>query len=449
MNSRQIGILSAIALLALPLVGRASVPLVTKTFASSSLAGSSAPFSPGSSKICSVLFTSSGDATVTIRGQPIRGMASIQPIQASARTEPSQIRGTNSVWTGDVSHFPGEFMLSWAGNSSTISGSVTCFGQAEPALLGAEASTNSTLPIISAHPADPPSYFPLATSTPFLVTNSGTPSGTGAPWAFEATSSSCGSSDSNLLMKWANNTFSPTTPGTAYLSCNGNLNITGAYTGSGSGLTGILYSALPYAPVPIATSTPLLITNSESPIVTGEAPYIFQATAPSCGDTGDSDLVDFWNNGDEPVLRIACSTTSGTVLNGIIVGGDLTTKGVVNDGLPTPEPSPAPPYEPICGAHDLFEQWCQGYVAPTYTTSGAAASSTFHCVYGSAVAIGGATTIPLTNAAAFATGPVEVDGVNATTATVLATTSFTSVGASSVTFTTTSGDSYYFHFCGF
>jgi hypothetical protein len=92
MNSRQIGILSAIALLALPLVGRASVPLVTKTFASSSLAGSSAPFSPGSSKICSVLFTSSGDATVTIRGQPIRGMASIQPIQASARTEPSQIR---------------------------------------------------------------------------------------------------------------------------------------------------------------------------------------------------------------------------------------------------------------------------------------------------------------------------------------------------------------------
>jgi hypothetical protein len=68
MNSRQIGILSAIALLALPLVGRASVPLVTKTFASSSLAGSSAPFSPGSSKICSVLFTSSGDATVTIRG---------------------------------------------------------------------------------------------------------------------------------------------------------------------------------------------------------------------------------------------------------------------------------------------------------------------------------------------------------------------------------------------
>jgi hypothetical protein len=183
--------------------------------------------------------------------------------------------------------------------------------------------------------------------------------------------------------------------------------------------------------------------------VTGVAPYIFQATAPSCGDTGDSDLVDFWNNGNEPVLRIACSTTSGTVLNGIIVGGDLTTKGVVNDGLPTPEPSPAPPYEPICGAQDLFERWCKGYVAPTYTTSGAAATSTFHCVYGAAVALGGTTTIPLTNAAAFATAPVEVEGVNATTATVLATTSFTSVGASSVTFTTTSGDSYYFHFCGF
>jgi hypothetical protein len=92
------------------------------------------------------------------------------------------------------------------------------------------------------------------------------------------------------------------------------------------------------------------------------------------------------------VLRIACSTTSGTVLNGIIVGGDLTTKGVVNDGLPTPEPSPAPPYEPICGAQDLFERWCKGYVAPTYTTSGAAATSTFHCVYGAAVALGGTTT---------------------------------------------------------
>jgi hypothetical protein len=68
-------------------------------------------------------------------------------------------------------------------------------------------------------------------------------------------------------MEWENNTAAA-----ASLFCNGNLNIPGAYTGSGSGLSGIPYSALPYAPVPLATSTPLLITNSESQAVTA-APH--------------------------------------------------------------------------------------------------------------------------------------------------------------------------------
>lgn len=108
-----------------------------------------------------------------------------------------------------------------------------------------------------------------------------------------------------------------------------------------------------------------------------------------------------------------------------------------------------PQFEPICGAFDLYEQWCKGYVAPTYTTSGAGATSTFHCVYGSIVATGSTATISLTHAAVFGTAPVEVAGINATLGTVIPTIAFTSVGTSSVTFATTSGDLYYVHLCGF
>lgn len=335
MVKQKIGLLSFVALLALPLVGRTSVPVITQNFTSSSAAGSTRPFNPTGSTTCSIHFTSAGGSSVTVQGA-VNSASGAYTVNTSFGTNGKiAYPETGSVWAGDVSRFPAGFMLSWAGNSATISGSITCFGQSN--LTSGTAHRSSSLRDPSA--VDPPTFFPLATSTPFLVTNSGTPSGTVAPWAFQATSSSCGPSNTNLIMQWENNTVSPGTAGAAYLSCNGNFTIVGAYSGTGSGLTGIPYSALPYAPFPIATSTPLLITNSESPAITGLAPYIFQATSDTCGDTNDSDLADFQNNGTEPVLRIACSTTSGTVLNGIIVGGDLTTKGIVNDGLPTPEPS--------------------------------------------------------------------------------------------------------------
>jgi hypothetical protein len=91
-----------------------------------------------------------------------------------------------------------------------------------------------------------------------------------------------------------------------------------------------------------------------------------------------------------------------------------------------------------------------GFVAPTYTTTGGSATSTFHCVYGSVtLPVAGFATVSLTNAAIFGTAPVEVAGINATTGTAIPTTAFSSIGTSSVTLTATPGDLYYFHFCGF
>ena len=95
-------------------------------------------------------------------------------------------------------------------------------GHAGIKTLSAQGSSPLPRTTLVESPADPPTYFPLATSTPFLVTNSGTPSGTVAPWAFQATSSSCGS-NTNLLMQWENN--SGTTPGAAYLTCIGGFSV--------------------------------------------------------------------------------------------------------------------------------------------------------------------------------------------------------------------------------
>ncbi len=85
----------------------------------------------------------------------------------------------------------------------------------------------------------------------------------------------------------------------------------------------------------------------------------------------------------------------------------------------------------------------------TYTTTGYPAVSSFHCVYGSVTASSTSATLTLTNSAVFGTAPVEVSGVDLTAGTVMPTTAFNSVGTSSISFTTTSGHSYYLHLCGY
>ena len=236
MTRRKIALLTALVLLVLPLAGRAGAPVTTQSFGSSAVAGSSTAFNPNGSTTCSILFTSGGGSTVTVQGAANSGSGVYATNTNFGSNGKIANPAIDSVWTGDISHFSAGFKLLWAGNSSTLSGSVTCFGEGASAISETHGSTSPAGPAISMDPEDPPTYFPLATSTPFLVTNSGTPSGTVAPWAFEATSTSCASTDSNILMQWENN--SGATPGAAYLLCNGNFNIIGAYTGSGSGLTG-------------------------------------------------------------------------------------------------------------------------------------------------------------------------------------------------------------------
>jgi hypothetical protein len=152
------------------------------------------------------------------------------------------------------------------------------------------------------------------------------------------------------------------------------------------------------------------------------------------------------NSDDSTILGVNCGTGIGAH-SGVFVHG-LTSDGIEN-ALPTPSASPAPQVEPICGAYSVQEQVCQGYIAPTYTMSGAAATSSFHCVYGNVTASSASETLTLTNSAVFETAPVEVSGVDLTAGTVMPTTSFSAVGTSSITFSATSAHSYYVHICGF
>ena len=89
------------------------------------------------------------------------------------------------------------------------------------------------LAIIAPKPASvyaqaPPSYFPLATSTPLLITNSTTPTTVVAPWTFESTGSNCTSSNSNLLMLWQNSAAVA-----ASLFCNGSAAFSGSLGANG------------------------------------------------------------------------------------------------------------------------------------------------------------------------------------------------------------------------
>lgn len=271
-----------------------------------------------------------------------------------------------------------------------------------------------------------------------------------AAWTFQETDSHCGGSDNNKLVEWDNNSAAAQT-----FFCNGNVTISGAYTGSGSGLTGIPYSALPYAPVPLATSAAVNMTNSVNVTLYTPA-WAFQETSSTCSDTNHfatQDIAVFANYNGTPILTIPCASSglaSNLIAAGLSIYGG---QGILNTDLPTPIPSPTTIPLPICAAGGLsspqIEQDCRGLVAPTYTTTGLPAASTFHCVYGSVTASSASETLTLTNSAVFGTAPVEVSGVDLTAGTVISTTAFSSVGTSSVSFATTSGHSYYLHLCGY
>lgn len=144
-------------------------------------------------------------------------------------------------------------------------------GNADIKMLTARGSSPLPRATLVESPADPPSYFPLATSTPFSVTNSGTPSGTVAPWAFQATSSSCGSTDTNLLMQWENNSIVPT-PGVAYLLCNGSLRIAAStYGPTGATVNGSLVAGEATAPSSTSGSLVSSLNNSEGELLLGGA----------------------------------------------------------------------------------------------------------------------------------------------------------------------------------
>ncbi|HLY02875.1 MAG TPA: hypothetical protein VKR56_10350 [Candidatus Cybelea sp.] len=125
---------------------------------------------------------------------------------------------------------------------------------------------------------------------------------------------------------------------------------------------------------PLATSTPLQITNSENPEFTGVPAWLFTATN-GCTDEGTGSIFGIVNSDDSTILGVNCGTGIGAH-SGVFVHG-LMSDGIENDALPTPSASPAPQVEPICGAYSVQEQVCQGYIAPTYTMSGAAATSSF------------------------------------------------------------------------
>ena len=205
---------------------------------------------------------------------------------------------------------------------------------------------------------------------------------------------------------------------------------------------------------PLATSTPLVITNTQDQ-ATSEAPsWLFKSTS-STGCTSTSNglayVVQFWNS-SQAVLDIPCATSgsgSNVQAEGLsIVGG----QGFINETLPTPIPSPTAIPLPMCaagGASPIVENDCRGLVPPTYTFTGYPATSTFHCVYGSVLASSATSTVTLTNSSVFGTSPTEVSGVDSTAGTVVPTTAFTSVGTSSITFTTVSAHTYYLHLCGY
>jgi len=311
-----------------------------------------------------------------------------------------------------------------------------------PLLAGADRDSGALI-------AQVPMYFPLATSTPFSITNSGQSSASVAAWTFQETNSHCGASANNELMEWDNNSAAAQT-----FFCNGNVAISGAYTGNGSGLTGIPYSALPYTAVPLATSSPLVITNS-APVTLGPA-WAFNVTSSSCFDNDDDkgdDIAVFANYDRTPILTIPCASTG--VASGVVAAGLTVSsygQGITNFDFPSPIPSPTTIPLPICeigGSSAQPEQDCRGLVAPTYTTTGYPATSSFHCVYGNVTASSATETLPLTNSAVFGTAPVEVSGVDLTAGTVMPTTAFSSVGTSSISFATTSGHAHYLHLCGY
>lgn len=187
--------------------------------------------------------------------------------------------------------------------------------------------------------ADPPTYFPLATSTPFLVTNSGTPSGTVAPWAFQATSSSCGS-NTNLLMQWENN--SGATPGAAYLTCIGGFSVS-----DGLGVDG--GTPPPYGLAGGTGAQPFNFnSNSGSTATTG-----FAFNNPECEVGSNADVMLFLKNGTV-ASWIGCdgSYNSGTGFAGAgpgeTIGGSF---GVaVNGSSIVASASSALPSTPITGA---------------------------------------------------------------------------------------------------
>ena len=143
-------------------------------------------------------------------------------------------------------------------------------GHADIKMLTAQGSSPPPRATLVESPADLSSYFPLATSTPFLVTNSGTPSVTVAPWVFQATSSSCGSTSANLLMQWENN--SGATSGAASLLCNGSLQIGGStYGPTGASVNGSLVAGEATAPSSASGSLVSSLSNSEGELILGGA----------------------------------------------------------------------------------------------------------------------------------------------------------------------------------
>jgi hypothetical protein len=164
-------------------------------------------------------------------------------------------------------------------------------------------------------PADSPSYFPLATSTPFLVTNSGTPSDTVAPWGFQATSSSCGSTNTNVLMQWENN--SGATPGAAYLLCNGSLALAGSLALDGG-------TPPPDGMAGGAGSQPFDFNSN----ATSSASTAFAFNNPVCS-VSNTDVMQFLNNGS---LRayVGCDGSYSVQVSGTLalqIGGP---DGIVN-----------------------------------------------------------------------------------------------------------------------
>jgi hypothetical protein len=262
-------------------------------------------------------------------------------------------------------------------------------GHADIKMLTGQGSSPLPRATLVESPADPPSYFPLATSTPFLVTNSGTPSGTVAPWAFQGTSSNCGSTNANLLMQWENN--SGATPGVAYLLCNGSLSVNGSLVAgeatAPSSTSGSLVSSLtssegelvlggassaclldygvttasllttncnlsvngfnleaitlggePTSEIVAVNPSQVLLTNASTPLTIGNAPpFVINSSAPQCADSpATTASIAQFLNGDTPPqspVIIGCSTNPSDLFSPALnVRGLALFNGVLQSG---------------------------------------------------------------------------------------------------------------------